>query len=85
MARDFDALLKELVEEKYESIVCPPKEEIWRQLEIKLLQNEKERISKISYNHSKGITLFKKMSNYLSDKMKVFNFSFNRKSKSNNE
>ena len=47
MARDFDALLQELVEEKYESIVCPPKEEMWRNLEKRLFYNEKERISKL--------------------------------------
>lgn len=80
MGRNFDSLLKELIEEKYENIVCPPKEEMWRQLEERLSQGKKQKIFMLSYVSSRIKTILKAMPNYLTDKLSFFTIGFTRNS-----
>lgn len=79
MTQDFDSLLKELMEEKYEDIVCPPKEEMWRQLEAMLSLEESEWIREVSKNHTRMTKKFKVLFNYLSSKLKFFSLYLNKK------
>jgi hypothetical protein len=83
MTRNFDSMLKELVEEKYENIICPPKDEMWRKLEVILSKEESKWICGLSINHFRIKKISKIFSDYLPTKLKLFSFSLNRKVESN--
>jgi hypothetical protein len=38
MKRDIDAILKRIIQLRYENIECPPAEEVWKELEPMLIE-----------------------------------------------
>jgi protein-disulfide isomerase len=68
MTRDFDALLKEVIKENYENITCPPKDEMWKQLEDKISDDGKERIFIVLRIYTRVKVLLKRVFNSIIEK-----------------
>ena len=85
MGRKIDFLIKEVLKEKYDNIICPPKEEIWEQLEPKLLRGRKKNIIQGFNVFSKIQAPLKLIPNCLSSRPEVFTMVSGRKSKSDNQ
>jgi hypothetical protein len=81
MGRNIDFLIKELLNEKFDSIECPSKEELWQQVELGLTHGSgRKNINSFSYN-SKLWFYLKSVSDFFFGKLVYFNNIDSRKNK----
>ena len=81
MGLKIDFLIKELLNEKFDSIECPSKEELWQRVELGLTHGSgRKNINGFSYNSKLWVHL-KSISGFFLGRLVYFNNIVSRKNK----